>query len=66
MLAALLYLQPGDTLNDQASPVKLYLVDGTYELFRSYFGPPGRNATAAAHSSGILAASGMYLDSHSR
>ena len=44
MLAALLYLQPGDTLNDQASPVKLYLVDGTYELFRSYFGPPPASA----------------------
>ena len=44
MLAALLYLQPGDTFNDQASPVKLYLVDGTYELFRSYFGAPPASA----------------------
>ena len=43
-LAALLYLQPGDGVGHQASPVKLYLVDGTYELFRSYFGAPPASA----------------------
>ena len=40
MLAALLYPQHNDSAERQASPVKLYLVDGTYELFRSYFGAP--------------------------